>query len=109
MLAIAGAVIATAFLGLGKSLTPLPHPRDGATLNTEGVYALMRHPIYAAIVLSVVGWSAWLLSFWGLVCAVLVAIFFDRKAASEERRLRARYVEYDAYARRVRRFIPWLY
>lgn len=109
IVAIAGALIAAAVFGLGKSLTALPHPHDDATLKTEGIYALMRHPIYAAIVFGVVGWSVWQLSIWGLAYSVPVAIFFDRKAADEERRLRARFEEYEDYARRVRRFIPWLY
>ena len=109
LVAAAGAAIGMAVFSLGESLTALPHPRDSATLNTQGIYALVRHPIYAAVILGVIGWSLWRMSILGLAYSILVAVFFDRKATDEERRLRARYPEYEAYARRVRRFVPWVY
>jgi len=45
----------------------------------------------------------------GVPYAGVVAFFFDRKAAREEGWLVARYAEYAACRRRVRRFVPGVY
>ncbi len=44
-------------LDLGRSLTPLPHPRDDARLVVSGVYGLVRHPIYGGIIVTSFGWA----------------------------------------------------
>lgn len=94
---------------LGEALTPFPAPRAGARLRTGGLYALVRHPIYAGLLVATLGWSLWWLSAWGMAYTVFVFLFFDRKAAYEEARLVATYPEYAAYRRRVAKFVPWLY
>jgi protein-S-isoprenylcysteine O-methyltransferase Ste14 len=103
-----GAIVA-AFVSLGASLTPYPRPRGDATLVTQGVYRFMRHPIYSGLIVGALGWALVWLSLWGLFGAGFVAVFFDRKAAREERWLIERYPDYAAYARRVRRFLPGIY
>ena len=45
----------SATLVLGRSLTPLPQPRPGARFVAHGAYGLVRHPIYGAVVLGLVG------------------------------------------------------
>jgi protein-S-isoprenylcysteine O-methyltransferase Ste14 len=96
-------------LSLGDALTPYPRPRDGATLHREGAYRLVRHPIYSGILLGAFGWALWWLSAYGALCALLLAVFIDRKARREEQWLRNKYPEYADYARRVKRFLPGLY
>jgi len=94
---------------LGDALTPLPHPRDGARLREEGIYRYLRHPIYAGLIIGSFGWALAWQSLWGLAGVVLVFLFFDRKAAREERWLRAHYPGYGDYATRVKRFFPGVY
>lgn len=94
---------------LGDALTPFPRPRDEATLHRQGAYRFVRHPIYAGLMLAAVGWALWWLSPAGLLYALALAVFFDRKAAREELWLRQRYREYADYERRVKKFIPGLY
>jgi protein-S-isoprenylcysteine O-methyltransferase Ste14 len=94
---------------LGRSLSPFPRPLDTAALHERGLYALVRHPIYAGLIVGSVGWALWWHSAWGLMFCAGFVVFFDRKAAREEAWLREKFPGYDAYARRVRRLVPWIY
>ena len=102
-----GLVLALAgVISLGRSMTPFPRPHEKGELVTTGTYRFMRHPIYAAVVLIVFGWSLMWSSPVGLALTILVAVFLNRKAAREERWMRARFRDYANYERNVRRFIP---
>ena len=78
-------------------------------LRRQGVYQFMRHPVYAGLMIAVAGWSLWWLSWPGIASLAITALFFDRKAAREERWLRSQYGDYAAYARKVKRFLPGIY
>lgn len=109
-LTVAGGIVAlVGALQLGSALTPLPYPRDGAHLHRGGIYRFLRHPIYSGLIVGSLGWALAWQSLWGLGYVVLVFAFFDRKAAREEQWLRVRYPGYDAYAQRVKRFLPGVY
>ena len=103
LLALAGLVT------LGNALTPFPRPLAHARLRQSGVYGWVRHPIYGGLILASLGWSLSWLSLPGLLFCVVVWLFFDRKSAFEEQHLHARFPEYPAYARRVRKLLPWIY
>ncbi len=93
---------------LGAALTPEPEPLPGASLVQSGPYAIVRHPIYTGIVAASTGWTlAW--SNWtlALVVGVVLIGFFEAKVRVEERWLRARFPEYEEYARRARRRVLW--
>lgn len=94
---------------LGRSLTPLPRPVADATLVERGVYARVRHPIYAGVLASAVGWALVTASLPALVLALLLAALLDLKARREEAWLRQRYPGYAAYAQRTWRFVPRIY
>ncbi len=107
--AVGGVFSLLGLVTLGDALTPFPHPRDGSRLREHGIYARMRHPIYSGLIVGSVGWALWWQSLWGLAYALVVLVFFDRKAAREERWLNAHYAGYAAYQRRVKRFFPGIY
>jgi protein-S-isoprenylcysteine O-methyltransferase Ste14 len=102
-------VVAAGFVSLGSSLTPYPRPRGDAVLITRGIYRFVRHPIYTGLILGTLGWALAWISAPGVVGALALAVFFDRKASREERWLTERYPDYAAYAARVRRFFPGVY
>jgi protein-S-isoprenylcysteine O-methyltransferase Ste14 len=106
---LGAAVIAAGFVSLGSSLTPYPRPRGDAVLITHGIYRFMRHPIYTGLILGTLGWTLAWISVPAAVGAIGLAVFFDRKAAREERWLNERYPDYAVYAARVRRFVPGVY
>ena len=104
---IAGAVFAVAgSRTLGPSLTPLPRPREGAAFRDDGIYGLVRHPIYGGVLLIAVGVSL-LSSPVAFVPTALLVVLFEGKARREEAWLLDRYEGYGEYRERVRhRFLP---
>lgn len=108
--AAAVVVGAAAMLQLGRQLVPQPSPvRDGRLIRS-GLYAHVRHPIYTAVLLAVAGAVVHWLSVAGIVLLVLAGVFFDRKAAHEERLLARTYDDYPGYRREVpARFVPLLW
>ncbi len=85
---------------LGTALTPYPRPLAHATLRVEGIYRLVRHPIYGGILLAACGVSAWY-SPWALLPTILLASLFDRKRRREEIWLVEAYEGYEDYRHRV--------
>jgi protein-S-isoprenylcysteine O-methyltransferase Ste14 len=109
LLLIAGGCGIAGTISLGRNLTPFPKPSTRTTLVTEGIYGLIRHPLYAAVFCGSVGWALVWRSWPALLAALALAPFFDAKARREERWLRQQFPEYSNYERQVRRFVPWIY
>lgn len=83
-----------------------PELKSGAQLIIGGPYALVRHPMYVAVLwlglcAVVLYASAAALLLWALLFLVL-----DRKAAVEETYLRTHFADYGTYADKVGRFLP---
>jgi len=104
---IGAAVLVVGIVNLGRSLTPLPTPIDHAVLKVGGLYRWVRHPIYSGIMALVIGVTIRSASL--VVAAVSVALtgWFMLKARWEEHHLARRYPDYDAYADRTPRFVPF--
>jgi protein-S-isoprenylcysteine O-methyltransferase Ste14 len=96
-------------LALGRNLTPFPKPSAGVRLVTSGIYRWIRHPLYTAVGCGTIGWGLLRESLPVLFCAGLLLVLLDRKARREEAHLVKVFPGYQAYARRVKGFIPWLY
>ena len=95
------------FRSLGKSLTPGVEPLPQAELAKTGAYAYVRHPIYFGVILALAGytlfWSNWRLA---MIAGGVSLLFFDGKAAVEERYLVERFPGYEEYRRQVPRLLP---
>lgn len=107
LLLLAGAVLVGAgSRTLGPSLTPLPRPREDSAFLDDGVYRLVRHPIYGGVLLIATGVSL-LASPLALLPTALLVVLFEGKARREEAWLLERYEGYGEYRERVRhRFLP---
>ena len=102
-------IMAIAVINLGKNLTPLPYPKDGAVLIQAGLYRYVRHPIYFGVLLAAL---AWLLTFPGvyvLAYSICLFLLFDLKARREEAWLMGRFPAYRDYQGRVKKLIPGIY
>jgi protein-S-isoprenylcysteine O-methyltransferase Ste14 len=110
LLILAGIVmLLAAKSNLGSNLTPLPHPKDNATLVTTGLYQFVRHPMYSGGILFAVGWTLVVHSWMTLIYAVILLIFIDIKSRREERWLVEKFPEYSDYQKQVRKLIPYIY
>lgn len=91
---------------LGRQLTPNPIPRESGELVVSGVYRLVRHPIYSALMLVAVGLVLLGASLWHFLGAGALFILLGVKARVEERLLRARFDSYLDYQGTTGRFFP---
>ena len=109
LLAAGAYLLARGLIDLGASFTPLPKPKDDARLVREGAYRIVRHPIYAGLIVAALGWALLTANTTRLALAAVVLLFFDAKARREEAWLMEKYPEYAAYRREVRKLLPGLY
>lgn len=109
LIALGLLVAGLGIVGLRENLTAVPRPIEGGRLVHAGVYGLVRHPIYAGILTSALGWGLATASPAALLAAVLLGCFFDLKARREEAWLVAAYPAYAAYRARVRKLVPFIY
>ncbi len=110
LLGAAGLILAVrGIVDLRTALTPFPRPLEGAPLVEHGAYALVRHPIYAGIIVGSLGWGLVLASPLALLASVALLVLFDLKSRREEAWLLESQPGYAAYCRRTRKFIPGLY
>ena len=76
----------------------------------RGLYATVRHPMYAGAVLFFVSMPLWLESYAATLLALVPVVLIVVRISVEERFLRRELPGYDAYARRVRsRLIPFVW
>jgi protein-S-isoprenylcysteine O-methyltransferase Ste14 len=80
-------------------------------LVTEGIYSLVRHPIYTSYILLFGGFCTILQSLWGLGLLFAVCIvWFGNRIGIEERMLSERFGdEYQAYCQQTKRLFPYVY
>jgi len=91
---------------LGRSLSIMPEAR---ALVTSGLYAHIRHPLYMAELVALVGFFLQYRS-WAAAAILLVVIFFQLKRMDwEERILAEAFSEYESYRLRSWRLLPGIY
>jgi protein-S-isoprenylcysteine O-methyltransferase Ste14 len=79
----------------------------GQRVIDTGPYAIVRHPMYAAAMLYLIGVPLLLGSWYGLIGTAIFAFAVARRAVGEERKLQRELGGYDGYMNRVRwRLIP---
>jgi protein-S-isoprenylcysteine O-methyltransferase Ste14 len=118
---VIGASIGVAFVAIGvglviagsvrlrRQLTAYPRPVPGGRLIEEGVFGLVRHPMYGGVVIAALGWGLAMASPLALAGVLVLGVFFDLKSRREEAWLAEQFPGYAAYRLRTHRLIPWLY
>jgi protein-S-isoprenylcysteine O-methyltransferase Ste14 len=102
-------LVAAGILRLRRQLTAYPRPVPGGRLIEDGVFGLVRHPMYGGGIIAAVGWGLAMASPLALAGALVLAGFFDLKSRREEAWLAEEFPGYADYQQRTRRLIPWLY
>jgi protein-S-isoprenylcysteine O-methyltransferase Ste14 len=95
---------------LGRNWSIVARMRSEHELVTEGPFAHVRHPIYSAMFLWMLAMAVAFGHYWGLIFGVpLYWIGTILRIREEERLLRTQFgADYDAYAKRVKRFFPFI-
>lgn len=108
LLMVAGlALLLISFITLGRALTPTPIPVEGAGLRTRGIYGVVRHPIYVAVLIAALGFTLAVGSVWQIIVWFALLGFFLGKAFWEDRLLAERHgVAWYDYADHVGGFFP---
>ena len=104
--AIGLSILLLAAIGLGRSLTASPIPKDGSKLVRRGFYKFIRHPIYTGLLAFAlgIGLDAGPAPHMLFVIGLFVLLYF--KARWEEKLLMARYPEYETYMAKTGMFLP---
>jgi protein-S-isoprenylcysteine O-methyltransferase Ste14 len=95
---------------LGNRFSGLVAIQQGHTLQTTGMYGVIRHPSYLGLLVTLLGWALAFRSIAGiLLSAALVPVLVTRMNA-EEALLQSQFgSEYYAYRSRTSRLIPRIY
>jgi protein-S-isoprenylcysteine O-methyltransferase Ste14 len=101
------AISARCQLGTNWSDIETPQVGQRQEVVSNGIYRYIRHPIYAGDLLLLLGLELALNS-WLVLAIVLLVPVVLRRAVLEEKLLAKRLRGYDSYARRTKRFIPFV-
>jgi protein-S-isoprenylcysteine O-methyltransferase Ste14 len=81
----------------------------GRSIMRRGPYRVIRHPMYAAVLLFAWAGVTSHASAFTLVIGVALTAVIVARVIAEERLLRAAYPDYDAYARTTKALVPYLF
>src|SRR5580693_6493695 len=95
---------------LGNRFSGLVAIQPDHTLETRGIYCLIRNPSYLGALVMTLGWELAFRTGIGIVLTVLLIPPLIARMDAEEALLSARFgKEYDAYRARTSRLIPWIW
>ena len=107
-LCLAGAIV-WHVMGVNTYLSSYARIQEdrGQVVVTQGLYGLVRHPMYLGLALAFTGLPLALASWWALIPGVLIAALFVYRTAREDQMLHVKLDGYRDYAARVRyRLLP---
>ena len=95
---------------LGRRFSGLVAIQPGHTLETHGLYGMIRNPSYLGMLISSVGWALVFRSGVGVLLALSLLIPLVARIRAEERLLKEQFgAEYQAYCARTWRLVPGIY
>jgi protein-S-isoprenylcysteine O-methyltransferase Ste14 len=86
-----------------------PDVKPGGRHVTQGPYAYVRHPMYLAVMLGMLGFSLGYGTPWRWAALVALGAVLAIKMAIEEAQMTARHPGYAAYARSTKRIVPFIW
>ena len=87
---------------LGKSLSPMPRPKENSKLITNGIYSAIRHPMYYSLI--IISYSLFIKSFtiYNLILSILLTFIISYKINIEEEYLTKKFHNYTLYKNEVK-------
>ena len=97
-----------AFISLGNALTANPVPLAHAELRTGGAFAVVRHPIYTALLIGLLGFVILMGSWWTFAWWLVACLFFWGKSHWEDSMLHAKFgASWEQWAHGTPALIPF--
>ena len=95
-------------LGL-DTYTPFPEPKKEGKHVQGGAYKYARHPMYTAVMIIGLALLASSPTLYSAIIYLVLIFILDQKATVEEKYLQKMHPTYEAYAQKVKKFIPYFY
>ena len=86
-----------------------PDVKPGGRHVTHGPYACVRHPMYLAVMLAMLGFCAGYGTPWRWAALVALGVVLAIKVGIEEAQMAARHPGYAGYARSTKRIVPFIW
>jgi protein-S-isoprenylcysteine O-methyltransferase Ste14 len=102
-------IFVVTLINFGQLITPNPVPRDSAQLKTTGIYKYIRHPMYLAVLLMLIGFTLYYNSYFTLVLCAAGVLFILIKIGYEESYLVDKFPEYKNYSLKSKKLLPYIY
>jgi protein-S-isoprenylcysteine O-methyltransferase Ste14 len=87
----------------------MPEVKAKTQLVTAGPYRFVRHPMYTSLMLFCGGFVVTPFHWWKIAAWLVLLFVLVAKSRIEERRLMARFADYDNYRKRTHRFVPFVW
>jgi len=106
-----GSMLGVLALGFNKigNFSVYPEIKSHAKLITTGPYRFIRHPMYSALIIMMLGITLYNFHPINAIGAVMVPFAVINKANIEEKLLLEKFSEYAIYQQTSKRFLPYLY
>ncbi|MDE2188322.1 MAG: isoprenylcysteine carboxylmethyltransferase family protein [Patescibacteria group bacterium] len=109
LVTIGAAVAISARFYLGRNWGMPMTVKENAELVTTGPYAYVRHPIYAGVLVSIIGSAAAFGLLWVIILVVYIGYFVPSIFVEEKIMANLFPETYPAYRARTKRLIPWVW
>lgn len=86
-----------------------PDIKESCELVTGGVYAYVRHPMYLSVIVSMLGIALIYFTYYEFVLFTLLVMTLLVKLFYEESMWKCHSAEYEAYMKRTKRLIPFIF
>ena len=87
---------------LGKSLSPMPRPKENSKLITSGIYRLFRHPMYYSLIIISFSFFIKSLTIYNLILSILLTFIITNKIKIEEEYLIRKFNNYTLYKKEIK-------
>ncbi len=87
---------------LGKSLSPMPRPKENSKLITSGIYSFFRHPMYYSLIIISFSFFLKSLTIYSLILSILLTFIISNKIKIEEKYLTKKFDNYTLYKNEVK-------
>ena len=102
LIVVASIFIIFSLKELGKSISPMPRPKQNSKLITSGIYTILRHPMYYSLIVISIGFFMKSFTIYNLILTILLTFIIINKIKLEEEYLTKKFHNYTLYKNEVK-------